>query len=268
MALLKINGENVTNYNMQVTRYREQLLTPPAIKPIVVNDWYEGGVDFGLDKGVQFENSRRVTLEFYSRQFRESSADFIDYLKENETNSFEFDELDRTYNLRIAEILKPKIIGDIDVGVLPITFIEDNFTLGSAAPSFQPIIVSNLAIDGEDLNKFGFHYVENNAEFIERNVLHDRLQGATEDFHSKIKAVKFRIKCMMPMEAFMGNYEYFLRFIMRRNARLIDLKIGDDLYSYEGYLTGIKANRVHFEKLTDNSVVAGDFDINFNVIEV
>ena len=227
---MKINNINIqTAYRTYLldSNYKDLICFPP-LKKLSSNDWAECyGKEYDTDSPKL--DTVQITLSFFSEA--NQYEPFINFLTAQTYNTFIFEELNKTFQLRFVSVKKVK---------KEQTYISYDITFASDAPLQDytytapnaTIPISGFTIDGIDISKYGIHLLEENQNTLLKDyevkehltINSTAISGVQYAEHSNVfKERTLELHCYIsqPISTFWQLYESFLYNLSKQGERVI-----------------------------------------------
>lgn len=227
---MKINNTNIQDtYRTYITdsNYKDLLCFPP-LKKLLSNDWAEHyGKEYDTDSPKL--DTQQITMSFFSES--NQYEPFINFLTAQTYNTFHFEELNKTFQLRFVSVKKVK---------KEYTYISYDVTFASDAPlqgyTYTPpnatLPFSGFTIDGIDISKYGIYLLEENQNTLLKDyevkehltINSTAISGVQYAEHPNIfKERTLELHCYIsqPVSTFWQLYEALLYNLTKQGERVI-----------------------------------------------
>ena len=229
---MKINNINIQNtYSTYLldSNYKDILCFPP-LKKLNSNDWAEYyGKEYDTDSPKL--DTLQITLSFFSEA--NQYEPFINFLTAQTYNTFHFEELNKTFQLRLVLVKKAK--KEQTYISYDITFASDfplqgyNYTAPNAT-----LPTSGFTIDGIDISKYGIYLLEENQNTLLKDyevkehltINSTAISGVQYAQHAnqfKERTLELHCYISQPISTFWQLYETLLYNLTKQGERTINI---------------------------------------------
>lgn len=227
---MKINNINIqTTYHTHLldSNYKDLLCFPP-LKKLSSNDWAEYyGKEYDTDSPKL--DTYQFTLSFFSEA--NQYEPFIKFLTAQTYNTFHFEELNKTFQLRLVSVKKAK--KEQTYISYDITFASD-FPLEGytyTAPN-ATLPTSGFTIDSIDVSKYGIYLLEENQNTLLKDyevkehltINSTAINGVQYAQHAnqfKERTLELHCYISQPISTFWQLYEALLYNLTKQGERVI-----------------------------------------------
>jgi hypothetical protein len=238
---LYIDGTNTyTQYGVSVIHssggsYRDLICYPP-LKSVQSNDWPE---EDGIEADLSGPNldTRRFPLRFICENGKAGFDAFFDLLNNGAHHVFNFPQLERSYNLRLAS--QPNLDMSGDCRVFSLQFAND-FPIDAEYDYLPPVSTYNLPnfnilLDGRNIKSYGIGMTgDYRSEIYRAPEVKKNLTQSMDDLHGveydgvmvKYREKEVRLNMLMAagsLDEFWHNYDAFLYDLVRPGLRILAL---------------------------------------------
>lgn len=227
---MKINSTNIqTTYQTHLldSNYKDLLCFPP-LKKLPSNDWEEYyGKEYDTDSPQL--DTQQITISFFSEANKYEP--FITFLTAQTYNTFHFEELNKTFQLRFVSVKKVK--KEYTYISYDVTFASDFPLQGYTytAPN-ATLPISGFTIDGIDISKYGIYLLEENQNTLLKDyevkehltINSTAISGVQYAEHPNIfKERTLELHCYIsqPVGTFWQLYEALLYNLTKQGERVI-----------------------------------------------
>jgi hypothetical protein len=263
-----IDGQDTYSlYRIFVTEdgYKD-LVAFPSLKTAESNNWAEeDGEEFDLSAPALDTRELSVNFAFHGNDSRFGS--FIERLSDRSYHQFHFNEIGKTYRLRLVS--QPGMIQVSTLGTFSLRFADD-FPLSEysyVAPQSSIVPYQGYELDGRDLSEYGVYILQGSeAEILKspaakKNLLRNAnsMNGAIYDGeYVTFQTKEVKLNCLMQatsLPEFWRNYHAFLYDLTRPDEHILYV-------DFTGYNYPCYYKRCSVSKFTPNGKVWFQFSLD------
>ncbi len=207
-----------------------ELVAFPAMKSVASNDWWEeDGQEFDLSAPTLASHEFSMKFAFHGAS---RFGGFIKLLSDTSYHTFEFNEIGKTYRLRM--IANSLLHTNNGLGLFTLSFADD-FPLEGytySPPDSNMVRQYGYDIDGVSLSSYGVYLLRGSEAAIQKSPAVKK--NLTVDINSKFGVIydgehvsfqtkEVKLHCLMrakSMPEFWQNYNAFLHDLIQPNERM------------------------------------------------
>jgi hypothetical protein len=243
---LYIDGQDAYSlYRVFVTKdgYKD-LVVFPALKTVESNDWAEeDGKEFDLSSPVLDSHELSINFSFHGDDSR--FGGFIERLSDMSYHDFNFNEIGKTYRLRLVS--QPGMTQISTLGTFSLRFADDFplYEYSYTAPQSGIVQYQGYELDGRDFSEYGIYILQGSEVEIlkspasKKNLLRNinSKSGAIYDGkYVTFQTKEVKLNCLMraiSLSEFWRNYHAFFYDFTRPYERI--LYVDSTGYNYPCY---------------------------------